>query len=207
MLYAELSLVKPMQVIAYPVSPTRDHPNTSLDENWPGGVLGTRLYEKVEPVPPPNVLPHFNVVEDVPEWCPNEPGWGLFYLRQKWKVTLKSKDEIKSMVNERRKKFAYGTILYIHNGNCYRISTDPKSQAALALAAVDPSRPGCVKWLTKDGVFIWLNHKNVLDLVRRVRLHVQTCFDTQAHLNRCIDQADEQSLALINIDNCWPSNF
>lgn len=108
-----------------------------------------------------------------------------------WKNHVPTLDEVKAAKMADLAALRYAAEIAGVMVNGARVRTDRESQAMLtgaALQALDDPEYTC-KWKTEDG-FIDLAAEQIKIVAKRVRVHVQSCFDREAALTTQVEAAE-----------------
>lgn len=192
-------------LVSYPVRPQSLSPHISFPDNWAGGTIDDKVYVRVYPTAAPANL-FVSEAQYVSEGNPAPDVNGVW--RQTWNATVKSTDELKAMIQQKRQAHEDAGVL--HDGRTYY--TDTTSQIAYvgALMAAQQSAAAniafSINWKSADG-FVTLSAADLISVTTAVRGHIQACFDQEANLVSQVLAANNDPTAILAIDfNAgWPT--
>lgn len=187
------------EISQYPANPFMENPSVSFPTNWVGGVINGSEYKFVTNSPPPTA----NIGWYYQETTPKSIG-GVWY--QSWVPLLKTKENIKIDVTEKRYNVEVGGVSV--SNNIY--STDRESQTKYVAVAVDiqqsNSETWSIIWKTKDNKFVNLNSNQMTEVINSVRDHVQSCFNKESEYYQLIDTSNNSVLESTDFSLGWPPN-
>ena len=188
------------EIIQYPANPRTDNSFVSFPDNWGGGEINGNQYVLVSYTNPPSINLGWTYTESTP--VQSNGTW-----HQSWTTSLRSKEEIKQQISNKRYEVEVGGVVIDNN----KYSTDRESQTKYVAVAVDISQQSnidswSITWKTSDNQFVSLNANQMTQLISSVRQHVQSCYDKEFEYYELIDNANTEVLESTDFSAGWPSN-
>ena len=187
------------EIIQYPANPRTDNPSVSFPDNWGGGEINSNEYVVISYTTPPSINLGWIYTESTP--VQSNGTW-----QQSWTTSLKSKEEIKQEITDKRYQVEIGGVAI--SNNVY--ATDRESQTKYVAVAVDISQSNTetwnITWKTNDNTFVNLNASQMLEIISGVRQHIQSCYDKESEYYQLIDTANTEVLESTDFSAGWPSN-
>jgi hypothetical protein len=188
------------EITRYPANPRVDNPHVSFPDNWGGGEINGNEYVIISYTTPPSVNLGWMYTESTP--VQSNGSW-----QQSWLTSLKSKEEVKREISNKRYEVETGGVRI----NNHLFATDRESQTKYVAVAVDISQQANINawsiiWKTFENQFVTLNAQEMTYIIDGVRQHVQSCFNKEAEYYQLIDTASIDVLEATDFSAGWPNN-